>query len=286
MNSVPQYLTEYLNKIAKDEGFIEHTCHYSESNSKKRENFVATIVEVNIKGQVGDGGEKELRLICKLEDKARRGNYHSTLCFEREVYVYNKIFPLFESFQIERNISLGDGFYHYPKCYLAVADADKDRYVIIMENVETAGYQLLNIREAIDFDTSSILLATLGRLHGLSFALQDQKPDLFQELLALPENFIKIMDPGLVKLIAMTIDEVMDNLTREDEINFFRKLKNDFPAMIKHLLAQSDAGQFKVLIHGDCWTNNFCVRSDSNVNCKIFCTDRRPFITILLVSLG
>lgn len=266
MNSVPEYLAEYANKIAIDEGFVEHTLQYYECESKKRENYVANIVGVTIAGQVADMKEKSLHLVCKLEDKERRADYSSILLFEREAYMYNKIFPAFERFQAERNISWSDGFFQYPKCYLAVADADNDRYVIIMEDVKYASYQLIDIRKMVDFDTTSVLVATLGRLHGLSLALRDQKPEIFEELLQIPDIFCKIMDPGLVRLIMWTLNEAIKHVTRDDEKQFLRKLKSDFPETLKNLFAKSAVSQFGALIHGDCWTNNFCVRSDSNVS--------------------
>lgn len=188
MSSPPQYLIEYLNKIANEEGFVEHTLHY-EAGSSHRDVFVAIMVAVTIKGKqmVDLDSEKELSLMCKLlpENKARRDFFSAVLLFEREVCVYNDILPMFQKFQIERNISLDDRFFNYPKCYLAVADAIKDQYVIIMENVKVSGYELWDKLKPVDFETSSIFVATLGRFHGLSIALRDQKPELFQKLVDL-----------------------------------------------------------------------------------------------------
>lgn len=145
MTSPPEYLTEYLNKIAKDEGFVEHTLHY-ESGSNHGDGFIAAMLAVTIKGKqmVDIENEKELSLMCKLlpDNKARREFFNSPMLFEREVFIYNDVLPMFTKFQIERNVSVADGFFQYPKCYLAVADAARDHYVIIMENVKVAGYEL------------------------------------------------------------------------------------------------------------------------------------------------
>lgn len=141
----PEYLTEYLNTIAKKEGFVDHTLHY-ESGSNHGEGFVAVMVAVTIKGKqmVDLEGVKELSLMCKLlpENKARRDFFDSVRLFEREVYVYNDVLPMFKQFQIERNITIDDGFFEHPKCYVAVADAVKNHYVIIMENLKVSGYEL------------------------------------------------------------------------------------------------------------------------------------------------
>lgn len=184
-NEPPAYLAEYLNEIARKEGFVEHSLHF-ENGSNHGDGFVAVMVAVTIKGKqmVDLQDDKELSLMCKLlpENKARRDFFQSTILFEREVCVYNMLLPMFEKFQNERNISMDDGFFTYPKCYLAVADSIKDHYAIVMENFKVAGYELWNKMKPVDFDTSSIFLASLGRYHGLSFALRDQKAEEFEKL--------------------------------------------------------------------------------------------------------
>lgn len=269
MSSPPTYLTEYLKKIAKDEGFVEHSLHY-ESGSNHGDGFVAVMVAVTIKGKqmVDIGNEKELSLMCKLlpDNKARREFFNSTTLFEREVHVYNDVMPMFEKFQIERNISLRDGFFQYPKCYLAVADSDKDHYVIVMENVKVSHYELWDKMKPVDFDTSSIFLATLGRYHGLSLALRDQKPNLFQKLLDLDDIYTGMIDlPHIRNTMTHSIDKAISFLIREDDIKLLKKVKDNFSSLIKTSFAPNAAGQLGVLLHGDCWNNNFCFRSDANV---------------------
>lgn len=269
MTSTPEYLSEYLNKIAKDEGFVEHTLHY-ESGSNHGDGFIAAMVAVTIKGKrmVDLDNEKELSLMCKLlpENKARREFFNSVLLFEREVLVYNEILPMFEKFQLERNISLSDGFFKYPKSYLAVADATKNHYVIIMENVKVSGYELWDKMIPVDFDTSSIFVATLGRFHGLSFALRDQKPELFQKLLDLEVVLTAMAEsPNVVNMMTGSIDKANEHLVREDEINLLNKLKENYTPLFKKLFARNAAGRSAVFIHGDCWNNNFCFLSDANV---------------------
>lgn len=274
MTSPPEYLAEYLNKIAKEEGFIEHTLHY-ESGSNHGDGFMATMVAVTIKGKrmVDLENEKKLSLMCKLlpDNKARREFFNSVIVFEREVVVYNDILPMFNKFQTERNISLKDGFFEYPKCYLAVADATKDHYVIIMENVKVSGYELWDKMKPVDFDTSSIFLATLGRFHGLSFALRDQKPELFQKLLGLNDILsIMVESPNIMTMMTNSMDKAIEHLIREDEINILKKLKEVYKPLIQKLFASNAAGQFGILIHGDCWNNNFCFLSDENVRLIVY----------------
>lgn len=285
MSSSPEFLTEYLNKIAKDEGFIEHTLHY-ESGSNHGDGFVAVMVAVTIKGKriVDLDNVKELSLMCKIlpDNKARREIFNSVKLFEREVFVYNDVLPMFNKFQIERNVSLDDGFFQYPKCYLAVADAAKDHYVIVMENVKVAGYVLWDKLVPVDFDTSSIFLKTLGRFHGLSFALRDQKPNLFQNFLNLKDNLSEMMESSaMYNMMTGSIDKATGHLINEDDINILKHVSENFKPLIKNMFAPNAAGQFGILLHGDCWNNNFCFRKDPNVSVR----QASALTSVLLVFL-
>lgn len=269
MSLHPEYLTEYLNKIARDEGFVDHTLHF-ESGSNHGDGFIAAMVAVTIKGKqmVDLDNDKELSLMCKLlpENKARRDYFDSVRLFDREVLVYNDILPMFRKFQIERNISLNDGFFQYPKCYLAVADAVKDHYVIVMENVKSSGYQLWDKMIPVDFDTSAIFVATLGRFHGLSYALRDQKPELFEKLLQVEDIFSTMIDnTNMIGMMTSSIEKSIDIQIREEEKTLLQKLKVDYSSLIKKMFAPNAAGPFAALYHGDCWNNNFCFLSDENV---------------------
>lgn len=293
MNTPPEYLTEYLNKIARNEGFVEHTLHY-ESGSNHGDGFIAAMVAVTIKGNqmVDLQVEKELNLMCKLlpENKARREFFQSTLLFEREVYVYNHALPMFKQFQIERNISMDDGFFEYPKCYCAVADAIKDHYVIIMENVKVAGYELWDKMRPVDFDTSSLFLASLGRFHGLSFALRDQKPELFQQFLDLKDIMTSMVElPNITNMMMGSIDKAIEHLVRDDEINLLKKLKENYKSLIQNMFAPNVAGRFGVLGHGDCWNNNFCFLSDENVSQHsnyVYHTFVDPYTSFLILLMS
>ncbi|XP_037052202.1 uncharacterized protein LOC119085815 [Bradysia coprophila] len=268
MTSPPAYLTEYLNKLAKDEGFVEHTLHY-ESGSNHGDGFVAVMVAVTIKGKktVDADGEDELSLMCKLlpENRARREFFNSYMLFEREVCVYSRFLPMFEKFQNDRNISRSDGFFQYPKCYLAVANAADDHYVIVMENVKVSNYELWDKMKPVDFDTSSIFLQTLGRYHAISIALRDQKPELFKELLDLEDILTAMVElPNITNMMHGAMDKAIEHLTCEDEKNILRKLRDDYKQSIQNLFAPGAAGHLGVLLHGDCWNNNFCFKTDAN----------------------
>lgn len=118
----------------------------------------------------------------------------------------------------------------------------------------------------VDFDTSSLFVATLGRFHGLSFALRDQKPEIFQKYFDLQDVLTSMVEnPNVVTMMTSSIDKAIEHLICEDEINLLKKLKENYKPLIKKLFAPNAAGQYSILTHGDCWNNNFCFLSDENV---------------------
>lgn len=191
--------------------------------------------------------------------------------------MYNEILPMFKQLQIERNISVDEGFFAYPKCYLAVADATTGHYVIIMENLKISGYELWDKMKPVDFDTSSIFLASLGRFHALSFALREQKPELFQKLIDLEDVVALLLEsPNMLAMMTSSIDTAIEYLISEDEKNLLKKIKENCKSVIGKKFPSNSLGNFRVLSHGDCWNNNFCFLSDENVSSSTLYTIFRP----------
>ncbi|KAF5292326.1 hypothetical protein FQA39_LY03360 [Lamprigera yunnana] len=53
--------------------------------------------------------------------------------------------------------------------------------VLIIEDLKVLGFQLLNHRVSIDYNQALMVMKALGKLHAISFAIRDQKPNLFNE---------------------------------------------------------------------------------------------------------
>lgn len=273
--SVTSFVIEELDKIARNEGFVDYKIE-QEPGSKHGDGFVAKMVAVTLTGKrkIGDKvTDSELHLMCKLlpESLDRRDLFDTSSIFEHEIYVYNAILSVFDQFQCDKNISVEDRFTEYPKCYAAASDVKTGEHVIIMENLRSTGYDLLKIKtKDVDYDTVSLYMNAVGKLHAISFALRDQKPELFDKISRIGDTMVKCLqrDNTMEKMIVGGLDKGLSVLDQQNEIKIFEDLKINVKDEMIRLLNRELAGEFYVLGHGDSWNNNFCYSNEGKVRCE------------------
>src|SRR5262249_52322680 len=130
IGDTPKYVMENINAISKNVGFVDYTISVDNA-TKHGDGFMASMIGITIKGKRSHNGNEsnsELPLICKLmpESGTRRENFSSVVIFEREVYFYNKVLPMFVNFLRENQIDVNKEFSIFPKCYIAFSDPVSD----------------------------------------------------------------------------------------------------------------------------------------------------------------
>lgn len=259
---VPLYAINALNRIAKDEGFSNYVIDY-DRGSNFGDGFVAEIVRAKIIGNrlvKGVQEESELVLIVKLppENKARREQMGMNV-FEREVTVYNEILPMFQKFQLDKGLKPGQGFVSFPKCYFASYDKEKDEAVIIMEDIRKKGFKMLNKYKTIDFTHATAVLETVAQFHGLSLAMKDQCPGIFEKFKGMKDAMADGLVNDMMKSMTIASCEKAIGALEPHEENIKQKLRA-FSENIIEIVTTSTNGElsepYTVINHGDCWTNN------------------------------
>lgn len=259
---VPLYAINALNRVVQDEGFTNYVINY-DRGSNFGDGFVAEIVRAKITGNQlvkGVQEESELVVILKLppENKARREQMGMNV-FEREVTVYNEILPMFQKFQLEKGLKPGQGFISFPKCYYASYDKGKDEAVIIMEDIRKKGFKMLNKYKTIDYPHATAVLETVAQFHGLSLAMKDQCPGIFDKFKGLKDTMSDAMLNDMMKSLTATSVEKAIGALEPHEENIKQKLRA-FSENITEIIASSTNGEssepYTVINHGDCWINN------------------------------
>lgn len=258
------YLLDEIKKIAADSGFVAGYTIEQDEGSKHGDGFMSNMVNVKLAGR-RQSADFEMNLICKLlpESKGRREMFSTTAAFEREITLYNEVLPKFVQFQEEKGLSSENGFFHFPKCYVACSNAELDRYYLIMDDLRPQGYQVWDKFKPIEYENVRLLMIALGRLHGLSFAMRDQRPAEFSTFRELKEfMWLAIMKTPIIDHIIQSTSGKLDGLFAAEEREFLRNanvtLKETFTDCF------SDAEPFSVVGHGDCWNNNFLFYSSSS----------------------
>lgn len=260
-NELPEFLVALLTKIAEQEGFTNHTLDVS-AGSNHGDGFLAVIKRVIVSG-TRNGKPDSLPLICKLmpTSKARREQFNSDAVFIREAFMYSQVLPAFAEFQKEKGLSGKDGFCEYPKCYGTMDDKENDRFVIVLEDLKASGYQMFDKFNAADSNHVKLFVESLGKLHAVSFAMKDQRPELFAKFKDLKDVFAQqltdhpeVMGPMFNFFFDKSIAAFKPD--EEVEIKALTKIK----ANVVEELLNSSSGEasepFAIINHGDCWNNN------------------------------
>lgn len=270
--SITNFVRVELEKIAKNEGFIEYKIE-QEPGSKHGDGFIAKMLAVTLAGKrkIGDKiSDSKLHLMCKLlpENQDRRDMFDSSSIFEREIHVYNKILRAFEEFQSDKNVPIEDRFTEYPKCFATASDWDKDEHIIIMENLKSIDYNLWDKRIPVDYATVCLYMEALGKLHAISFALRDQKPNVFDEMSDMEDIMVKLFnrDDMLENMFKGGLDKGLSLLDRPDQKKILEDFKSNCKEEIIRLLNKESAGKFYVIGHGDSWNNNLFYSNEGQVS--------------------
>lgn len=265
--ALPDFVDDLLIKIAATEGFSKFTIE-SKWSSNHDDGFLSALSSVTITGIREINGiqtEGEFKLVCKLlpQNPTRRREHNVDQFFEREAVMYNKVLPMITKFQRDKGLAEDDCFVSYPKCYAAVADAKTDQFAIIMEDLKANGFVMWPKRQPAPPDHLKRILEELAKLHAVSFALKDQKPEIYEELQKFNDLFGPSLDKGLKIMIKDACARAVDVLEKEEHIEILKKLETDPSGYYKN---SATVQGFGVLGHGDCWINNMMFKYKPGVS--------------------
>lgn len=264
---LPSFVIELLTKIAITEGFQDFYTETKPHGSPADGSF-GTLSSVTITGprHLNDVETiDQLHLVCKLipDDATRRRELNIDKFFEREAAMYNKVIPLLAQFQREKSLPADEYFVTYPKCYAAIADAEKDQYAIIMEDLKVKGFEMWPKRRPAPPDHLKRVLEELAKMHSVSFALRDQQPDVFEELKQYQDFFGPILDKGMRKKLNESYARAIDVLEKEEHIEMLKQLRSNSNDCFQNSIAVDGFG---VLGHGDAWINNIMFKYGTGVS--------------------
>lgn len=277
-------LKRLLDQVAKNEGFSDYEVK-TNNGSNHGDNYVGIMTSITISGTKGlNAAREELHLICKTspEDDSRKKLLKSNLVFNREIFAYTKLLPAFARFQQEQGLSEAESFLSYPKVYASEANEKIDNYVLIMEDMRHKNYEMWPREKVIDLGHELCVMSELGKFHGVSFALKDQRPAEFEEFKKLNDLFIEAFVNGLFgPYIKKSIERAANALENPEYKKYMLNLRKNYTTKVTDYLSESFCKEFGVIGHGDCWNNNFLFQySDDDVSVSV----TRINITICLLS--
>ncbi|XP_055614513.1 uncharacterized protein LOC129760860 [Uranotaenia lowii] len=258
-DGIPQYLYDAIDKLAPGEGFTPGQFKVAfEPGSGKGDGFVGEMFRAYIRE-----ADRELIVLCKIppRNEARRRQFGSLAIFEREVMAYSKFLPAMYEFQRERGVTeeLKLGFFNAPKCYYATHEESLEQSLVVMDDLRLEGYRMWNKLVPVNYEHVRLMMIKLGKLHAVSFAMKDQRPEVFEQF-KVPDPMAAAMSQNepFQQVMLSSLDRAM-GLLEPDETKTREKLQKLRENLMSDLVKMSEstaAEPYAVLGHGDCWVNN------------------------------
>lgn len=245
------YAHRLLNKIAKEHGFRNYTIQEI-CASQPGESVAGEIFRILISETKNDK-RLPLELVCKVPpfDKQLFNELNLSVAFEREILFYSQLMPAFVRFQKEENLLQSEQFRCYPKCYGTWMDSEKEEYAIVLEDLRSRGFRKAEKSNLLHLEQLHLAMIELGKFHGLSFAMKDQRHNEFCEYKKLTDLSISLCQSASMQAaFENAFDRAIDSLESEEHKNVIRHVKSNFLLYSMDCFDAKCLDRFKVVGHG------------------------------------
>lgn len=242
----------------------------------KKENIVQPNIKV-ISGNIqGDGymGMVNIIELADLNSNSDRKTFNLVLkyatnnviiresmpirkAFLNEIYVYENIFPEFAKFYTENQLSINNdkNFITTPKFY--GCNRTELHESLVLENMKVVDYQMWNRMLPMDDDHIDLILKNYSKLHSVSFAMKKKDNVLFERLTRNLPDIFDYMKTNGQHLFEKAIANIVQNLDGKIDEKILKKVEEFGYGIDDFLTKLKEDDDYAVVIHGDCWNNNF-----------------------------
>ncbi|KAJ3666351.1 hypothetical protein Zmor_001798 [Zophobas morio] len=244
-----------VSLIVRKENLSKYKLQFGEE-TKKGDGYFAKVIFTTVTGTTVNGEEKIWEFAVKMStsnEKLRRQTPVKEF-FEREIYLYEQIIPSFKNFQEEMKVDK-NMLDVIPTCYLA--ESLQDCEIVVLENLRTHGFSLWDRKIPTTYDYIKLVLQAYAKWHCFSLAMRHKSAATFEKL---TENYVHlfpyfILKVGLDNIIYEYYEEILDAWENDTELKENRFSKSDIKNILTNLVSEDPHSS--VILHGDCWTNNF-----------------------------
>lgn len=239
------------------------------NNIIKSENVLNPKIERKPASQKGDGyiGEKEeliihgsnktLNLYIKKAPASEqiRTVINLRRLFIREIYFYEEVIRTYENFQRDKKVE--EPFNNILKCYGTITRMDKE--LLIFDNANLLGWANFPKHLQMNANHVKLIMETYGKFHAISYALKDQRPNVYSEICERLDNddyfsFTRLFANNYEHIVLRVVD-YFDSTKDADLILKFKKYCKDFVKIME--IMPNIIDKHAAITHADAWCSNF-----------------------------
>ncbi|KAG5671600.1 hypothetical protein PVAND_001793 [Polypedilum vanderplanki] len=240
------------------------------AGSAKGDNYLGIVYRINVKSKKDKNSF--LNVIAKLppQNASRREQFSANFCFLRECQFYDIIVPMYKEFQIEKGINVEtDGFHHTAKCYKTFNEEPTEG--IFLEDLKPLNFEMFDRLKEVTKDQVFLVMKTLAKLHAISFAIQDQKPDKIKDFTEMIDFFTHQCykdNSGMKLWFEKLMKQGLDVLRKSKNPDLIKRvenaLQNNLELVVRECTNSKEIFPYAAISHGDCWNNNIMYKYDEN----------------------
>lgn len=251
-------IMKMLQAIAKREG-IKNPKFEMSKGSEKGDGFVGEKSRVIIQG---DNKSMDLFVKGAPTNEAFIKAFDPRPIYLLEIMFYNDVYPTLNKFQTEKNIP--NPFNGVIECVDTCSDLRNE--ILILQNIRTLGYELWDKMKQMNKEHVEFVYTEYGKYHGISYALKDQQPKAYQELVdRLPTVALDLFTEKMADALTQMAEKgrsLFDPEREADKYNKYSQYLDNLQDKIKALAQQNHP--YAIIVHGDCWSNNMMFKYASN----------------------
>ncbi|CAH1170176.1 unnamed protein product [Phaedon cochleariae] len=257
--NIPVDIRAFLETSVGDD-LTNYQIEVHEGN-KKGEGYLGDLLFVSLTNRKTN---EELHLVIKqalASGTETSSNFVSSI-FQNESSFYENLWPSLKKFQ--GNFPNAKQFLKVPKHY--AIDTKKGAEKILLENLRYKGFRNHVKTDFFKKEQLEYVLKCYGQFHAISMALRQINPEHFQEIADRLVECSGVFSemPFFQQAICLCCQDVISsfNETEEKIVEKFKVYAKKGPEIFNKIRKYN--GINRVIIHGDCWSNNIMFKYNDN----------------------
>ncbi|XP_063366141.1 uncharacterized protein LOC134654601 [Cydia amplana] len=254
MDEAKQMLLDLLEKIAKEQKYVNNTVDLKEVSSGG-----SNITSALFLSTIRANDKPDLKLFAKvalLNDHVRKVT--PVRCqFTTELYFFTKLKKQYERIEDKHNI-LEDHRVRMPKLYGCC-----DKYLsetLVLEDLVAQGFENFDRQQPADLEYVTAAIDLMAKFHALSLAFHDDDPVSFKEASDMLTMDVSKMEPIVPIMKPKSIANALAAAEGDENREKLEKIFKQEPCLFLKFMDTFRSINRNILVHGDFKPNNLMHR--------------------------